>query len=152
VPAVKQFFFLGPADYGINPYYVAGIGYAGDTPGYCTGCERNLTYARVRLDDGSFYEIGERYAVASEGAPDAGTLTLSAGPTPTTGALTLRLGGSVAEVVTLEVFDALGRRVWVRGVAGRSSVPVDASAWAPGLYIVRARTGAEAVTATVVRR
>lgn len=151
VLAVKRFFTLGIADYGMNAYYAAPIGYAGETPGYCTGCRRNLTYARVRLDDGSLYEVGARYAVASEDTPEAGGLTLAVGPNPTAGPLTLRLGGAVAEV-TLEAFDALGRRVWTQDRAGRQPVEVDASGWAPGLYVVRARTDTEVVTTTVVRR
>ena len=152
VAATKTFYPLGPADPGTLPYYAAPIGYAGETPGFCTGCRRNLTYARVRLDDGSVYEVGERYAVAADAAPEAGGLTLGGGPNPTAGALTLRLGGVAGEAVTLEAFDARGRQVWAREVLGQQPVSVDASGWAPGLYLVRARTGTEDVTTTIVRR
>ena len=56
------------------------------------------------------------------------------------------------EAVTLEAFDVRGRQVWAREVLGQQPVSVDASGWAPGLYLVRARTGTEDVTTTIVRR
>ena len=62
------------------------------------------------------------------------------------------LVGVAGGAVTLEAFDARGRQVWAREVLGLQPVSVDASGWAPGLYLVRARTGTEDVTTTIVRR
>ena len=56
--------------------------------------------------------------------------------------------------VRLEVFDALGRRVLSREVAAspEARVEIDASAWAPGVYVLRAASGDTVATARVVRR
>lgn len=117
----------------------------------CWHCVQWVTYLRTRDAAGNEVEYGTMLATAAETLPTAGALTLQAGPTPTTGALTLHLGGAAGEV-TLEAFDALGRRMWSREAVGRSSVAVDASGWASGLYVVRARTAREQVATTVVRR
>ena len=58
-------------------------------------------------------------------------------------------------LICLAAFDALGRRVWADELArgtGRQRVEINASAWAPGLYIVRAVAGDVSSIATVVRR
>ena len=126
-----------------------GVGWIG---GYVWNDYTTISYAHVLQDDGTVFQYGTQYAVASEDTPEAGGLMLAVGPNPTAGPLTLRLGGWAGETVTLDAFDALGRRVWAREVLGQQPVSVDASGWAPGLYLVRARTGTEGVTTTVVRR
>ena len=154
VMAVKEFSFpLSGASFSHYAYYAAPIGYAGETAGSCA-CSRNLTYARVHLDDG-VYEVGERFAVAADERPEAGRLAVSAFPTPTAGPLALAVDVPTTGAVTLEAFDALGRHVWRHEVAlgvGRQRVEIDAGEWAPGLYVVRVTSGGETATATVVRR
>ena len=154
VMAVKTFRFpKSIADYSHHSYYAAPIGYAGETAAGCA-CWRNLLYARVHLDDG-VYEVGERFAVAANGEPESTPLAVTAFPSPTAGPLALAVDVPMTGAVTLEAFDALGRRVWRHEVAlgvGRQRVEVDAGEWAPGLYVVRAASGGEAATATVVRR
>jgi len=93
--------------------------------------------------------------VSSIPNPTAPTLALHAFPSPTAGPLTVTLDLPEPEPVELAVFDAVGRRVWhhelVRST-GRQRVEIDVSAWAPGLYLVRATTGDASSTVTVVRR
>ena len=93
-------------------------------------------------------------AVASGIAPPAtAALSLRAFPSPTAGPFTLEIALPAPGPVELAVFDALGRRVWQREMAtGVARVDVSASAWAPGLYVVRARAGDVRSTATVIRR
>ena len=129
-----------------------GVGWIG---GYDWTDSTTLRYASVRQDDGTVREYGERYNVASQDRPEAGGLVLSAAPTPTAGPLALAVDAPMAGTVTLEAFDALGRRVWRHEVAlgtGRQRVEVDASGWASGLYVVRALAGDAVSTATIVRR
>jgi len=154
VEAVKAFTWVEPVDPATTPVYAAPIGYVGEEPGMC-GCFRSLTYARVLQDDGTIYEVGARYGVASEAAPEAARLGLAVGPNPTAGPLALALDVPVPGAVTVEAFDALGRRVWHQTVAlgtGRQRLDVDARAWAPGLYVVRATAGDATASASVVRR
>ncbi len=151
VQAIKS--FQGLADLLAVPYYAPPIGYAGAASGSCA-CRQNLLYARVYLDDG-VYEVGARLNVASDDGPEAGALALAVGPNPTDGPLALVLDVPAPATLTLEVFDALGRRVWAHEVtlaAGRQRVEVDAGRWAPGLYVVRAAGPMGTATATVVRR
>ncbi len=114
-----------------------------------------LTYASVRQEDGSVLETGARYNVSTDEDAGSDPLAITALPNPTAGPLALALDVPTAATVTLGAFDALGRRVWTREVAlaaGRQRVEVDAAGWAPGLYVVRARTEGASATATVVRR
>ncbi|OZC01911.1 T9SS type A sorting domain-containing protein [Rubricoccus marinus] len=60
------------------------------------------------------------------------------------------------EAVTVTVFDARGRAVWASGAGparGEHAWEIDASAWAAGVYVVRAEIGGGAVSArlTVAR-
>ena len=93
-------------------------------------------------------------AVGTEPAP-GGTLALAVGPNPTRGAATAFVSGP-AGPQTVEVLDALGRRVSTETAtvaAGRRTVALPAGL-APGVYVVRVRTGsgadAEAQTARLV--
>ncbi|WP_420454429.1 hypothetical protein [Rubrivirga sp.] len=152
VSASKVFYTLGLADYNSYPIYAAPVGYAGEDSGCCA---RSLTYARVLLDDGTIYEVGAQYDVASDDGPETGRLALAVGPNPTAGPLALALDVPAPATLALEAFDALGRRVWQSEVAlgsGRHRVEVDAGRWAPGLYVVRATGPVGTATATVVRR
>jgi len=80
---------------------------------------------------------------ASAVAPDAFLLS-EVYPSPFSSTVTLTLNLQVAEIVSLEVFDVLGRRVLRRDLGEQS--PGDAphtiggSSWAPGVYFVRATT------------
>jgi len=98
-------------------------------------------------------------AVDAPAGPDAPRLTLEApAPNPTHGALTLAFTAGDAEPVTLEVHDALGRRVAVALdgavlAAGRHVATVDASRLAAGVYVVRLTQGdRQAVRRVVVAR
>ena len=107
-------------------------------------------FARVRG-----VEYGVRPVAGESGAPVAAAFALAAAPNPTAGALRLALTLPEAQTVAVEAFDALGRRVWLADLAlgaGPQTVPVDASAWAPGVYVVRAMAGRASATARVVRR
>ena len=108
-----------------------------------------LVFARI---DGQTFGT----AVADEaGAEPDGAFALTAAPNPTTGALRLALTLPAAQTVRLEAFDALGRRVWQQTAAlaaGAQALTVDASAWAPGVYVVRAAAGQTTATARVVRQ
>ena len=107
-------------------------------------------FARVRG-----VEYGVRPVAGESGAPVASVFALAAAPNPTAGALRLALTLPEAQTVTAEAFDALGRRVWQTTAAlsaGPQTLTVDASAWAPGVYVVRATAGAASATARVVRR
>ncbi len=131
------------------PGFVAGIGQTPGEPGpFRTS---RFEFARIRG-----VEYGVRPAVAGEAdaAPD-GVLALTAAPNPTSGTLRLALALPAAQTVTAEAFDALGRRVWQASLpmaAGPQTVDIDASAWAPGVYVVRVVAGQAAATARVVRR
>lgn len=129
--------------------FIAGIGPA-ERP---VGAFQTSTFEFARVRG---VEYGVRPAVAGEaGAPSAGALALTAAPNPTSGALRLTLAVPALETVTVEAFDALGRRVWQQQAtlaAATLVVVVDASAWAPGVYVVRATAGAAMATARVVRQ
>lgn len=156
VLARKAFGWLddGFADTGAPGPYAVGIGRLPQANfAFCTICFEQITFLRTVAEDGTVKEYGARYAVADEPAPPASTLGLDAAPNPTAGPLILRLEAPGASTVTLEAFDALGRRVWrVEAPPGARRIEADAGAWAPGLYVVRASTGGESAITTVVRR
>ena len=55
--------------------------------------------------------------------------------------------------MTVEAFDALGRRVWSGRLApGAEAVEIDAAPWAAGAYVIRAASASATASATVVRR
>ena len=135
----------------------AGIGVVG-----VEGCEVSCTDTRLEYARVGSMTFGEpirgipAFNVAGEsGATVAARLALVAAPNPTAGALRLALTLPEAQTVTAEAFDALGRRVWQTTAAlsaGPQTLTVDASAWAPGVYVVRATAGTASATARVVRR
>ncbi len=107
-------------------------------------------FARVRG-----VEYGQRPVAGETSAGPAEALALAVAPNPTTGALRLALTLPDAQTVRLEAFDALGRRVWQQTAAlsaGAQALAVDASAWAPGVYVVRASAGQVTASARVVRQ
>ncbi|GAB5537562.1 MAG: hypothetical protein Rubg2KO_38110 [Rubricoccaceae bacterium] len=160
--SVKNFLgvpFLLIADIGYPNGFAARIGRLPQTNfGFCEPifCVEEITYLRMVNADGSRSEYGEQaVVVASDASPTLTALTLRAFPSPTAGPVTLALDFPDPQPVELAAFDALGRRVWNDELAsgtGCQRVEIDASAWAPGLYIVRAVAGDASSTATVVRR
>ncbi|HEX8298639.1 MAG TPA: T9SS type A sorting domain-containing protein, partial [Rubricoccaceae bacterium] len=130
------------------PAYIAGIGEA-ERPVGAFQTSR-FEFARVRG-----VEYGARPVSGESGAPAAAAFALAATPNPTAGALRLALTLPEAQTVTAEAFDALGRRVWQQTAAlaaGSQTLTVDASAWAPGVYVLRATAGRASATARIVRR
>ena len=94
--------------------------------------------------------------VSGESGPDR-TLALSApAPNPATGRVRLSLSLPQAQTVRADVFDALGRRVatLLDGTApeGESALLWDASASAPGVYVVRVRTATTDLSRRLVVR
>ena len=92
------------------------------------------------------------------GAEDApAALALDAFPNPAAASATVRYQLPAAETVRLEAFDVLGRRVAVlaegKRPAGPHAVRLDASALAPGAYVLRLDAGGLVLTRrlTVVR-
>ncbi|GAB5533957.1 MAG: hypothetical protein Rubg2KO_02060 [Rubricoccaceae bacterium] len=97
-------------------------------------------------------------SVADEDGPRAGDLTLGpAYPNPTASSLTVPYRLASSSAVELAVYDVLGRQVIelvnTRQPEGRQEAVLDASALAPGVYVVRLRAGDETRTTriTVVR-
>jgi hypothetical protein len=110
-----------------------------------------LRYARV----GGEVVFGSVIVADEAAAPAAPALALRAAPNPTSGPLSLTVTLPEAQTATVEAFDALGRRVWQTTAAlaaGPQTLPLDASAWAPGVYVVRATAGQATATVRVVRR
>ena len=90
-------------------------------------------------------------AVANETDPAAGALAFApASPNPAATAARVTLAVPTAGGVRLSVHDALGREVAVLAdgplAAGTHRFDLDASALAPGLYVVRATTASGAAT------
>ncbi|WP_412067115.1 T9SS type A sorting domain-containing protein [Rubrivirga sp. IMCC43871] len=162
IAATKSFLsvpVLGYNDFGVGGGYGAGIGALPATSlGIaCTTfqCTEAITYLRLVADDGAVEEYGAPLPVSEESSPGSRTLALAASPNPTAGSLALALDVPQTGAVTIEVFDALGRRVWRHHPhlgGGTHRVSVDAGQWASGLYVVRATADGETATATVVRR
>jgi hypothetical protein len=94
--------------------------------------------------DGEGWVLGGADASAAADA-SAETVLLTPAPNPSSGRVALRFGLAEAGRVRLAVYDALGREVavLVDGVreAGSHDVPFDASALAPGTYVVRLLAG-----------
>lgn len=72
------------------------------------------------------------------------------GPNPARGRLALSISLEGAAPGRLEVFDVAGRRrwseAWDAGHPGRRALDVDASGWAPGIYLVRLAEGTRIAT------
>ena len=149
-PDYRTFVSVSIADPPFSPTFGLEIGYLPEYTERHVPAIEGLRFARLRQPDGTYHEIGSTYPVDSESSPTRSTLTLRVGPNPTDGPVSVHLGG-VTEAGTVEVFDALGRRVTRVETAG-GPVTLDAGAWAPGVYVVRATVGGETRTTTVVRR
>lgn len=69
------------------------------------------------------------------------------------GAVRIALESDTPEAAALRVYDTRGREVWASGAGAVREWEVDTRTWAPGVYVARAGTGGEAVTArfTVAR-
>ncbi len=144
LPTVKEYQIAGD----LSERFTAGIGLVHRQ--FWTS-PFTLRFARV----GGAVVFGSAIVAGETDAAPAAVLTLRATPNPTAGALVLTLTLSEAKTVAVEAFDALGRRVWQQNAvltAGSQTVAVDASAWAPGVYVVRATAGRASATARVVRR
>ncbi|MEO0558776.1 MAG: T9SS type A sorting domain-containing protein, partial [Bacteroidota bacterium] len=96
--------------------------------------------------------------VSEEASPQAGALRLGTPyPNPTTRSLTVPYTLVRPSAVELAVYDVLGRRVVelvsTRQPEGSHTTTLDASALAPGVYVIRLRAGDETRTTrvTVVR-
>lgn len=108
----------------------------------------SLTYFPALLEQ---WEAGGGLSVANETAPGADGFALDGTfPNPSAGRLAVQLSLDAAAVVTLDVYDTLGRRVLTvpaQTVAAgdRQSVAVDASSLPSGVYLVRATAEAGGV-------
>ncbi|MEM6328171.1 MAG: T9SS type A sorting domain-containing protein [Bacteroidota bacterium] len=95
----------------------------------------------------------EMFGTAVSEGPEADALRLGAAPNPTTDRTTISFTLDAPSDVTVEVFDALGRRVATLAQealpAGDQALAWDARAFTPGLYHVRLRAGDTTVARTV---
>lgn len=99
-----------------------------------------LRYAVV---DGQTYGANP---VAGEAEPDAATGGIRVYPVPSRSAVTVE----VAEAASVEVLDALGRRVATGEAAAGRPLRLDVSAWPAGVYVARTDAG-ESVRIVVAR-
>ncbi len=130
--------------------FAADVGYIGGGTAEFGGVWTTLAFARV----GSL-SYGNA-VVAGEAAPLPTTLGLTVAPNPVRGTASLRLSLAAPGRVEVEAYDVTGRRVYAEGVdagaAGTHLLRVDAAAWAPGLYVVRATTDSgQTATTRLVR-
>ncbi|MEL6616449.1 MAG: T9SS type A sorting domain-containing protein, partial [Bacteroidota bacterium] len=95
-------------------------------------------------------ERGTPFSVSAAPTPEA-ALRLTATPSVTAGPLAVHITGARGPV-RVEAFDVRGRLVLSRIIAPEARAEVDASGWAPGLYLVRATAGETTPTVRVVRR
>lgn len=151
----KTFRYVGgEVDFSTSGGLAAGVGLVYE-PGTATTYAA-LEYARVQQDDGSVLELGAPLVVDADAAPVGTRLGVTASPNPTAGPLWLAFTTPTAAEATVEIVDALGRRVRFdrrRLPAGTTELgPYDTRGWAPGLYVVRLRVGDAVATARVVRR
>ena len=138
-----------------NAEYGAGIGLLalGGFGEIDIGTFWTLRYARV---GGVAYGApipGLPTAAAPDPGEVAAALTARASPNPVAGPFALALDLPVTGPVAVEAFDALGRRVHhEERTLPAGALALDASAWAPGVYVVRVTTAGGAASARVVRR
>ena len=92
---------------------------------------------------------------AEEGAGASGLGLALAGPNPVAARTALRLTLAQPEQVRAVAYDALGREVAVLLDAVRSAGPhrvdVDASAWAPGVYVIAVEAGSARLTQRITK-
>ncbi len=137
--------------------YASGIGFVSyEETGHSSGNHNwgystRLVYAEV---GGRVY--GANPVAMAPGPQEAGALAVGVAPNPSHGAVALRLTLPEAGAARVEAYDVTGRRVYGAGLgvqpAGAREVALDASAWAPGVYVVRVTTGdGRAASARLVR-
>jgi len=111
----------------------------------------------VAANRGSVWRTVDPLVVAGEGAPSSASgLSLSVSPNPSSGAVTFTLSSRETQRARVVVSDVTGREVaaveaWATPEG--ASVSVDASSWAPGVYVARmwAGDGSASVRVTVAR-
>lgn len=88
--------------------------------------------------------------VSAEAAQQPGTLQARVYPNPARDAVTVEVDAPAGRTVTMEVFDALGRRVALLAndapIVDLHRVAFDASRLPPGLYLLRVSSGGERIT------
>jgi hypothetical protein len=147
VPAIKTYSSI--VDGGALAH-AATIGLVG-LEGFC--CSNG--YFRIRYARIAGVEHGEQIPVAVQASPDGPVPALSASPNPTRGPIALTIDIPRNADVTVEGFDATGRRVYRIDrmlPPGRHALPVDLSHFPAGVYFFRATAGDGPVSTTVVRR
>ncbi|MEM1116101.1 MAG: T9SS type A sorting domain-containing protein [Bacteroidota bacterium] len=118
-------------------------------------CVQRITYVRTLDAQGQVVEYGATVPTNADGFVRSTRLGVRLSPNPASGPLAIALTLPEAAAVTVEAFDALGRRV-ARTEAvlptGAQRLALDATAWASGLYVVRVTAGDATASGTVVRR
>ena len=97
--------------------------------------------------------ILEELFVGAEAPPEASAMRLEVAPNPSRGASVVTVALGAAGPVRVAAFDALGREVTVLhdGPAAEAlTLRVDTSAWAPGVYVVRAAAGGRGASVRLV--
>ncbi len=89
-------------------------------------------------------------ALGVTGLGEADEAHLAVWPNPASGACFIQLADPITGA-SLIVTDALGRTVEARRATATDLIVLDASAWAPGLYLVRVEHGEQTLRAKVVR-
>lgn len=95
------------------------------------------------------------FVVAGESGPEAGAVRLTVRPNPSSGAVSVSVVlAAPASSAVVTMHDARGRQVAVLHdgplAAGTHAVGVEASALAPGVYVVRVAAGSTVTTARLV--
>jgi hypothetical protein len=133
VAATKHFNFGGP---GIT--LVHGIGeIGGQFEGSYAG--RFLIYARI--NDGE-YGSSEVRTSSEQSSVLSGLALTDVYPVPFSDVLHAEIHTPAGQSVTVEVFNAIGQRVWSENVEGRGQVQrvrISAQGWGAGVYILRLR-------------
>ncbi len=89
--------------------------------------------------------------------PDLTSLQMDVSPNPSSGLSWLRLVMPAEQTLSVDLYDALGRRLQtlqnaVRYAAGETMLPIDLSKMAAGVYLVQVRSATEVRTMKVVRQ
>ncbi|MEM9998764.1 MAG: T9SS type A sorting domain-containing protein [Bacteroidota bacterium] len=127
------------------------VSFAGDA-----SSGQSITYARIADVEYGTATLADLTSVSTEDDATPRALTLSAYPNPLVQTASLQVALPVATTMTLEAFDLLGRRLQTQSAtraAGDHTLVLDATAWAPGTYIVRLQTADGAIrTARLTKR
>ncbi|MEO0558469.1 MAG: T9SS type A sorting domain-containing protein [Bacteroidota bacterium] len=92
----------------------------------------------------------EEVFTAADATPLNSSLQVLAFPNPVSETLELTISASQPEEATLEVFDALGRRIYLDTSWRGTTRQLDVSQWPPGLYTVRVSTRDASATQRVM--